>query len=126
VSDKRTIQALLWALKPLADLRRSIPLPYALTFLTVALEEGKPVGTYAREMNVNRWVMTRIMQTIGDKARNGAPGLGLVTIKRTAGYPTRTEVFLTEKGRKVADQVFRQLRVARRNGDLVMTEFENA
>jgi len=119
VSDKRTIQALLWALKPLADLRRSIPLPYALTFLTVALEEGKPVGTYAREMNVNRWVMTRIMQTIGDKARNGAPGLGLVTIRRTAGYPTRTEVFLTDKGRKVADQVFRQLRVARAEAEIL-------
>jgi hypothetical protein len=100
VSDQRTIQALLWALKPLADLRRSIPLTYALTFLTAALKEGKPVGTYAREMNVNPWVMTRIMQTIGDKARNGAPGLGLVTIKRTAGYPTRTEVFLTDKAAK--------------------------
>jgi hypothetical protein len=111
------------ALKPLANLRRSIPLPYALTFLTVALEEGKPVGTYAREMNVNRWVMTRIMQTIGDKARDGAPGLGLVTIKRIASYPTRTEVFLTDKGRKVADQVFRQLRAARtESGDLAMTE----
>jgi hypothetical protein len=113
LSDKRVVQTLLWAIKPLANLRRSIPLPYVLAFLTVALEEGKPVGTYAREMDVNRWVMTRIMQTIGEKARNGAPGLGLVTIKRTTGYPTRTEVFLTDKGRKVADQVFRQLRVAR-------------
>jgi hypothetical protein len=42
VNDKRTIQVLLWALKPIANLRRSIPLPYALTFLTVALQEGKP------------------------------------------------------------------------------------
>jgi hypothetical protein len=40
-------------------------------------------------MDVNRWVMTRIMQTIGDKARNGTPSLGLVAIKRTKGYPTR-------------------------------------
>ena len=112
-SDKRVLQTLLWALKPFVNLRRSIPLPYALTFLTVALEEGKAVGTYAREMNVNRWVMTRIMQTIGDKARNGGPGLELVTIKRTARRPTRTEVFLSDKGRKVADQVFRQLRGAR-------------
>ena len=111
-SDKRVLQTLLWALKPFVNLRRSIPLPYALTFLTVALEEGKAVGTHAREMNVNRWVMTRSMQTIGDKARNG-PGLGLVTIKRTARRPTRTEVFLSDKGRKVADQVFRQLRGAR-------------
>jgi hypothetical protein len=110
LSDKRVIQTLLWALKPLANLRRTIPLQYALTFLTVALDEGKPVGTYAREMDVNRWVMTRIMQSIGDKARSGGVGLGLVTIKRTTGYPTRTEVFLTDKGRAVAAQVFENLR----------------
>jgi hypothetical protein len=109
-TDKRVVQILLWALKPLANLRRTIPLQYALTFLTVALDEGKPVGTYAREMDVNRWVMTRIMQSIGDKSRSGGSGLGLVTIKRTTGYPTRTEVFLTEKGRAVAAQVFENLR----------------
>ena len=109
-SDKRVVETLLWALKPLSNLRRSIPLPYAITFLTVALEEGKPVGAYARELDFNRYVMSRYMQCIGDKARNGSTGLGLVTIKRTKGYPSRTEVFLTEKGRAVAAQVFGNLR----------------
>jgi len=109
-TDKRVVQTLLWALKPLSNLRRSIPLPYAITFLTVALEEGKPVGAYARELDFNRYVMSRYMQCIGDKARNGSTGLGLVTIKRTKGYPSRTEVFLTEKGRAVAAQVFGNLR----------------
>ena len=71
-SDKRVIQALLWALKPLSNLRRrSIPLPYAVAFLTVALEEGKPVGRYAHELDLNRYVMTRYMQCIGDRGRNG-------------------------------------------------------
>ena len=96
--------------KQSSNLRRSIPLPYAITFLTVALEEGKPVGAYARELDFNRYVMSRYMQCIGEKSRNGGPGLGLVTIKRTTGYPTRTEVFLTEKGRAVAAQVFDNLR----------------
>ena len=109
-TDKRGIQTLLWALKPLSNLRRSIPLPYAITFLTVALEEGKSVGAYARDLDFNRYVMSRYMQCIGDKARNGSAGLGLVTIKRTTDYPTRTEVFLTEKGRAVASQVFENLR----------------
>jgi hypothetical protein len=109
-SDKRVIQTLLWAIKPLSNLRRSIPLPYAVTFLTVALDEGKPVGTYAYELDYNRYVMSRYMQCIGDRARNGGPGLGLVTVKRTKGYPTRTEVFLTDKGRAVAAEVFRNLR----------------
>ncbi len=109
--DKRVIQALLWALKPLSNLRRrSIPLPYAVAFLTVALEEGKPVGRYAQELDLNRYVMTRYMQCIGDRGRNGEPGLGLVTIRRTDGYPTRTEVFLTDKGRALAAQVFQGLR----------------
>ncbi len=126
-NDKRVVQTLLWALKPLSNLRRSIPLPYAVTFLTVALEEGKPVGAYARELDLNRYVMSRYMQCIGEKSRSGGPGLGLVTVKRTTGYPTRTEVFLTDKGRKVADQAFRQLRVrARRSGDFAMIECENA
>jgi hypothetical protein len=109
-TDKRVVQTLLWALKPFSNLRRSIPLPYAITFLTVALEEGKPVGAYARDLDFNRYVMSRYMQCIGEKSRSGGPGLGLVTIKRTTGYPTRTEVFLTEKGRAVAAQVFDNLR----------------
>lgn len=109
-SSKRVIQNLLWALKPLTNLRRrSMPLPYAVAFLTVALEEGKPVGTYARELDVNRYVMSRYMQCIGDRARNGGAGLGLVTIRRTSSYPTRTEVFLTDKGRALAAAVFRNL-----------------
>jgi hypothetical protein len=98
---KDIVQRLLWALKPIAALRKSgsVPLPYALVFLTVALDEGKPVGAYAHEMGLSRYVMTRYMQCIGDRGRNDRAGLGLVTVKRSTGYPTRTEVFLTEKGR---------------------------
>ena len=111
LGDKRSIQSLLWALKPLSNLRSSMPLPYAVAFLTVAMDEGKPVGTYARELNLNRYIMSRYMQCIGDRARNGQDGLGLVTVKRTDRSPTRTEVFLTDKGRAVAAQVFQKLRL---------------
>jgi hypothetical protein len=80
---KDIVQRLLWALKPIAALRKSgsVPLPYALVFLTVALEEGKPVGAYAHEMALSRYVMTRYMQCIGDKGRNDRTGLGLVTVE---------------------------------------------
>jgi len=57
-----------------------------MVFLTVALEEGKLVGTYARELGLTRFVMSRYMRRIGDRARDGGPGLGLVTIKHTSGY----------------------------------------
>jgi hypothetical protein len=68
------------------------------------------VGRYAHELDFNRYVMSRYMSCIGDRGRNGEAGLGLVTVKRTRGYPTRTEVFLTDKGRAVATQVFQNLR----------------
>ena len=64
-TDKRVVQTLLWALKPLSNLRRSIPLPYPITFLTVALEEGKPVGAYARDLDFSRYVMSGYLLCIG-------------------------------------------------------------
>ena len=106
----RAIQALLWAIKPLADLRGSIPFPYIVAFLTVAVEEGKPVGAYAREMKINRFIMSRYMRCIADRGRNGKAGLGLVTVRRTHTSSSRTAVFLTDKGRAVAAQVYNNLR----------------
>jgi len=108
--DKLAVRTLLSALKPLSTLRGSIPLPYAVAFLAVAMDEGKHVGAYARELNLNRYVMSRYMRCIGRQARNGDAGLGLVAVRRTLKYPTRTEVVLTKKGRVVAEQVFRSLR----------------
>ena len=46
--EKRLLQVLLWTLKPLINLRGSIPLPFVTTFLMVALDEGQGVSTYAR------------------------------------------------------------------------------
>jgi DNA-binding MarR family transcriptional regulator len=110
-SDRRAVQALLSALKPLSDLRgRPIPLPYAVVFLTVVLEEGKPVGRYANQLNMTRYAMTRYIRSIGDRGRHNAAGLGLVTIRRTGEYRARTAVVLTDKGRAVATQVFGRLR----------------
>ena len=53
-SDKRDFQSLLWALKPLINLSGSMPLPFVTTFLFVALDEGKGVNTYAREVGIHR------------------------------------------------------------------------
>jgi hypothetical protein len=70
----RIIQCLLWALKPLSNLRGSIPLTYVTTFLMVALDKGKGVGAYARDLGIHRWTMSRYLRDIGARARNGGPG----------------------------------------------------
>jgi hypothetical protein len=110
--DRSAVQTLLSALEPLSDLRaRPIPLPFAVVFLSVALNEGQPVGTYAQELNMTRYAMFKYIRSIGDRGRHNAVGLGLVTIKR--GYRVKTAVVLTDKGRAVAAEVFRRLRGTR-------------
>ena len=111
-SDRRAVQTLLSALTPLSDLRdRPIPLPFAVVFLSVVLNEGQPVGRYAKDLNITRFATFKYIQSIGDRGRHNTAGLGLVTIKR--GYRVKTAVVLTDKGRAVAAEVFRRLRGSR-------------
>jgi hypothetical protein len=110
--DRRAVQTLLSALTPLSDLRdRPIPLPFAVVFLSVVLNEGQPVGKYAKELNMTRYAMFKYIRSIGDCGSHNAAGLGLVTIKR--GYRVKTAVVLTDKGRTVAARVFDRLRGTR-------------
>lgn len=111
-SDRKAIKALLWALKPLNNLRGSIPLPFAITFLFVALDEGQTINSYARATGINRFMMYRYMRSIGDRARSGSPGLGLVTTEPHPTFPNRQRVYLTAKGRSVAKEIFQQMRRA--------------
>ena len=108
-AERKNIEALLWALKPLTNLRGSIPLPYATTFLMVALDEGQSVNAYARAVGINRAAMHRYVRNIGDRARNGGPGLGLVRTERHPTYSNRRQVLLTDKGRLLAAEIFQQI-----------------
>jgi hypothetical protein len=108
--DKRVIETLMSALKPFNDFRGIVPLPYVLCFLAVVREEGKPIGVYARELDLERFIIGRYFQNLGDRGRRGTPGLGLVKVKRTRAYPFKTEVHLTAKGRAVVAQVVQNFR----------------
>jgi hypothetical protein len=110
--DRKAVQTLLSALTPISDLRgRPIPLPFAVVFLSVVLNEGQPVGRYAKDLNISRFATFKYIQSIGERGRHNAAGLGLVTIK--PGYRVKTAVVLTDKGRAVAAQVFAKLRGTR-------------
>ena len=109
--DREAVQTLLSALTPLSDLRdRPIPLPFAVAFLSVVLNEGQPVGWYAKELNMTRFAMSKYIRSIGQRAEHNTPGLGLVTTKNKRRYRVKTAVVLTDKGRAVAAEVFRRLR----------------
>ena len=110
--DRGAVQAVLSALELFSDLRdRPIPLPFVAVFLSVVLNEGRPVGWYAKELNMTRFAMSKYIRSIGHRAENNATGLKLVTINR--GSRVKTAVVLTDKGRALAAEVFRRLRGSR-------------
>ena len=106
-SGGKPIAALLRTLDLLGGLGGSMPLSFVTTFLMVALDEGKGVCAYARAIGVHRAAMSRYLRDIGERARNGGPGLGLVTVEAHPHDPRRRRVLLTAKGRSVARQIFR-------------------
>jgi hypothetical protein len=58
-----------------------------MVFLSVVL---KPVGGYAKELNMTRYATFKYIRSIGGRGRHKAVGLGLVTIK--SGYRVKTAV----------------------------------
>lgn len=80
--EKETIQHLLLALKPLIDLRNSIPFTFVTAFLAVALEEGQSATSYARGAGVQRYTMHRRLHALGDRNQSGDPGFGLVRFEQ--------------------------------------------
>ena len=90
-----------------------MPLPFVIAFLTVALDEGKGASAYARALGISRAAMSRYLRDIGDRARNGGPGLGLVTAQPRPPHSNRRPVVLTAKGRATAKLIFEPMRRAR-------------
>lgn len=112
--DKRLIQSLLWAFRPLINSRRAVPLSFVTTFLMVALEEGKGVNEYARALGIHRATMSRSLHAIGDRGRRGNSGLGWISFRAHPSDRFRCQIFLTAKGRSIAKQVLREIGDARR------------
>jgi len=107
--DKLTIEALLRALEPLQRLHNSMPLPCVITFLLIALYEGKSMSDYARDLGVSRFTMFRYLQFIGERARSGGPGLGLICVEPHPTHLRGTRVRLSAKGRAIANAMFEKV-----------------
>ena len=117
-ADKRIIQSLLLALKPLSKVRgsaqrkqESVPLRLVTAFLAVASNEGQGVNEYARSLGIHRANASRFIHELADRWRTGSPGLDLIRIDHDEGseQPNKQKIFLTKKGRAVARTTLRRL-----------------
>ena len=82
--ERATARALYLALQQFTALRPTMPLQYVMTFLLVAMEEGKGVTEYAKMAEVPPTVMTRHLLDIGDLNREREAG-GAVFRARLTG-----------------------------------------
>ena len=106
-TEKKAIQLLLRALEPLD----AMPPPFITTFLSIVLEEGQTQSAYARAVGIHRADASRHIHSLGDRARDGGPGLGLIRLERDpSGMHNSHRIYLTAKGRALAAEIFRNLR----------------
>jgi hypothetical protein len=75
--DRKAVQTLLSALTPISGLReRPIPLPFAVVFLSVVLNEGQPMGRYAKDLNMTRFATFKYIHLLAIADATTQPGLG--------------------------------------------------
>jgi DNA-binding MarR family transcriptional regulator len=108
-TEKKSLAQFLAGHDPFVAIRQTMPMQYVRAFLLVALDEGKGVTEYARQAGVGQTVMSRHLLDLGDKARDGSPGFGLVTLRQDPMNLRRHQCMLTDKGRAVAGAIVRAL-----------------
>jgi hypothetical protein len=88
----------------------SSPIGCLQVFLLVALEPGLSVKEYASRLKVSNRTMRRYLLDIGDRNRQEAPGLRLVTSR-----PNLFKCELTSKGYLLAHQIASAVRKIRQD-----------
>jgi DNA-binding MarR family transcriptional regulator len=105
-ADQRSLlKNTLAALKPFKNLRDTMPLQCAATFLLVASEEGLNVNAYAKRAGIRPPLMTRHLADIGKTNRYHEEGFGLVEQFDNVLDRRERLIRLTTKGRNLVREI---------------------
>lgn len=111
--DKEDKAAIFRAMKfvdAFRQLRPTMPLQHAHTFLLVATEEGLGVSEYAERAGVPQTVMTRHLLDMGSHTRTRQEGLGLVASRMDPLDMRKHQTFLTTDGHALLHKIIRAMR----------------
>lgn len=109
-AERKAATAFLRGLDVFTELRTAIPSQYLRTFLFVAMDEGKPIGEYARKAGVAPSVMSRHVLDLSDGSRRVSDeGLGLLVSKLNPNNRREHIVYLTDVGKAVFGKIVRNL-----------------
>lgn len=107
--EAEVLKKLSGALGTFKLLNETMPLQYALSFLAVAMDEGKSVKDYAEKLGVNTTTMSRHLLDIGPRNRNMEEGYGLIQYRANPLELRRHQFFLTNKGRRLVSLILKEL-----------------
>lgn len=91
-----------------SKIERHITLEAFRAFIYAVIHDGENLGSseMAKRKGIAQNVMSRYMLDLGDRARGGGQGLGLVTTMPFPDNLRSKPVRLTPKGRSLADRMF--------------------
>lgn len=107
--EKASLRTLLSAIEPFRLANPTMSIQQMVTFILVALEEGKQVTDYARKAGLAQGVMTRNLLDLGEYNRRREPGLQLVEQKPDLNDRRAHLTSLTHKGRQLVGMIHRTL-----------------
>lgn len=88
-----------------SEVRDTMPVQVAATFLIVCLNEGKSLKEYMELAGVAQSTMSRHLLDLGDKNRKGEVGYQLIDRMNDPRELRKNMYLLTAKGRKLRDKI---------------------
>jgi hypothetical protein len=106
---KAAFTALFSALEPFCKEAPLMTVTNLMAFLRVGMDEGRGVGEYAKEAAVFKNVMTRHLQDLGPRDRDGEEGLNWIYQARRNDDLRVNRAWVTQKGAAMIDTARRAL-----------------
>lgn len=95
-------------LEVFGEIDPEFPLQWAIVFLEIAQNEGASLKDVAEETGISMSVMSRTIGALSNYRRMGKP-YGIVLVKSAKDDRRRKELFLSAKGRKLLDKLFKAM-----------------
>lgn len=106
--ERRALSRLRTALGAFQTIDSNMPIQIAVSFLTVALNEGKSLREYGELLDAAQSTMSRHLLDLGPRNRKKEPGFGLIEQRSSDDDMRRNVYTLTAKGRALV-QTLNQL-----------------
>jgi DNA-binding MarR family transcriptional regulator len=91
-------------LQELTAIDAEFPIQWVLVFIEIAMEEGVSLKDVAERTGISMSVMSRTIGALSNARRMGKP-YGLVVVKLAKDDRRRKELFLSAKGKKLAEKL---------------------